>query len=450
METLQQRIERVTREDVAIVPYDPAWPESFRREKEHLLASLPTDLVRRIEHFGSTAVPGLAAKPVIDILVEVTDLEATRARIAPVLEAQGYDYFWRPTSGDEGPPFYAWFIKRGAGTRTHHVHMVEREFTQHWDRLLFRDYLIEHPDIARDYEELKRSLSSRFPSDRVAYTEGKTEFIVKVTEAAKQYYGGRGSVRAPCPEIGRLVVLGASNVTSGLSTIVATARGAWGPSVEVMAALGHGRSYGARSRFVARTLPGILQSGLWQELDRRPPLATRGLITDVGNDILYGFSAAQILAWVGEALDRVQRFTRDIVLTDLPMANIRRLSRAKYLLFRSVLVPSCRLSLGQVLEAAEHVSAGLARMSAARGVTFVPLDPAWYGFDPIHIRPSFRRPAWRDILGVRLAASVARPSMSERLGLYLLPAERQWLLGVERFCPQSGVALRSGSRVWLY
>src|SRR3954471_24960282 len=78
METLEQRIRRVTREDVAIIPYDPRWPDLFRREKEHLLSCLPRDLVRRVEHFGSTAVPGLAAKPVVDVLVEVSDLEATK------------------------------------------------------------------------------------------------------------------------------------------------------------------------------------------------------------------------------------------------------------------------------------------------------------------------------------------------------------------------------------
>jgi GrpB-like predicted nucleotidyltransferase (UPF0157 family) len=167
METLDERIRRVVQEDVAIAPYDPRWPELFRREKEHLLSCLPNELIRRVEHFGSTAVPGLAAKPIVDILVEVTDLAATQARIAPVLEAQGYDYFWRPTHGDDGPPFYAWFIKRDrpSGVRTHHVHMVERHF-EHWDCLLFRDYLI----------------------DRVAYTQGKTEFVLRVTEQAKRYY----------------------------------------------------------------------------------------------------------------------------------------------------------------------------------------------------------------------------------------------------------------------
>lgn len=76
------------------------------------------------------------------MLVEVTDLRATRDRIVPVLQSQGYDYFWRPTYGDDGPPFYAWFIKRkpSTGARTHHIHMVESRFAEHWDRLLFRDY----------------------------------------------------------------------------------------------------------------------------------------------------------------------------------------------------------------------------------------------------------------------------------------------------------------------
>jgi GrpB-like predicted nucleotidyltransferase (UPF0157 family) len=189
-ETLEQRIRRVVREDVALVPYDPRWSDWFRREKAHLLACLPNELIRRIEHFGSTAVPGLAAKPVVDMLVEVTDLTATRARIAPVLEAQGYDYFWRPTHGDNGPPYYAWFIKRDpdSGARTHHLHMVESHFIEHWDRLLFRDYLIQHPLVAAEYARLKVQLASAYPNDRVAYTAGKTDFIVRVTDQARQFF----------------------------------------------------------------------------------------------------------------------------------------------------------------------------------------------------------------------------------------------------------------------
>lgn len=180
MSTLEERIERASREQVSLVPYDPQWPELFRRERDHLRACLPAELLGRIEHFGSTAVPGLTAKPVVDMLVEVTDLEATQARIVPVLEAQGYDYFWRPTSGMDGPPFYAWFIKRTAdGARSHHLHMVEAQFP-HWESLLFRDYLIAHPETAQDYLRLKLSLAAAHPNDREAYTDGKTAFIAGI------------------------------------------------------------------------------------------------------------------------------------------------------------------------------------------------------------------------------------------------------------------------------
>src|SRR5215471_7951868 len=191
MESLEQRIRRAVQEDVAIVPYDPRWPELFRREKEHLLSCLPAELIRRVEHFGSTAVPGLAAKPVVDLLVEVADLQATRTRIAPLLQSQGYDYFWRPTHGDDGPPFYAWFIKRdsSSGTRTHHIHMVEAGFVEHWDRLLFRDYLVAHPEAARQYQGIKVRLASDHPNDRVAYTERKAEFVARVTEQARRFFG---------------------------------------------------------------------------------------------------------------------------------------------------------------------------------------------------------------------------------------------------------------------
>ncbi|MGI9430669.1 MAG: GrpB family protein [Myxococcota bacterium] len=188
METLEQKIARTVREHVDIVPYDPAWPQVFERERDHLWSCLPHDLVKRIEHFGSTAVPGLAAKPIVDILVEVADLEETKRRIAPVLEAQGYDYFWRPSWGDDIPPFYAWFIKRDEnGARTHHIHMVEADF-EHWDRLLFRDYLVQHPDVATEYADLKSSLSEHHDGDRVAYTLAKTKFILSVTARAKEYF----------------------------------------------------------------------------------------------------------------------------------------------------------------------------------------------------------------------------------------------------------------------
>jgi GrpB-like predicted nucleotidyltransferase (UPF0157 family) len=188
METLEEKIARIVKEEVAVVPYDPSWPNLFEQERLHLLACLPEGLIRRIEHFGSTAVPGLPAKPIVDILVEVACLDETRRIIVPILESQSYDYLWRPTLGDDTPPFYVWFIKRdGSGNRTHHIHVVESGF-EHWDRLLFRDYLIEHSDTAREYGDLKIRLSSEHRNDRTAYTEAKSDFIGRVTGTAKKYY----------------------------------------------------------------------------------------------------------------------------------------------------------------------------------------------------------------------------------------------------------------------
>jgi GrpB-like predicted nucleotidyltransferase (UPF0157 family) len=188
MNSLKERIQNAVQEDVVIVPYNPEWPRMFELEKNHLLSCLPSKLVKRIEHFGSTAIPDLSAKPIIDILVEVASLEETKNKIVPILTGQGYEYFWRPTWGDDTPPFYTWFIKRNSqGKRTHHIHMVEKGF-EHWDRLMFRDYLIEYRDIAKEYQTLKLRSANDFPNDRVAYTNAKTEFIVKITRLAKERY----------------------------------------------------------------------------------------------------------------------------------------------------------------------------------------------------------------------------------------------------------------------
>ncbi|MBM4138721.1 MAG: hypothetical protein FJ244_04480 [Nitrospira sp.] len=248
----------------------------------------------------------------------------------------------------------------------------------------------------------------------------------------------------------RVVALGASNLTRGFQAVVSTARTMWGPEVEVLAALGHGRSYGAPSRFIARMLPGILKSGLWAELERRSPMTTRGLVTDVGNDILYGFSVEQTLGWVEEVLVRLSQVTADIVITDLPLASVRRMSNLKYLAFRSVLVPNCRLSLPQVLDRAERVNEGLAVLAERYGAKLFRLDPTWYGFDPIHVRPSLWRTAWQQILGSEPQGRAGGRVTIESMKLYFLRPERRWLFGVEQVTPQSGVALRSGGHVWLY
>nr|WP_279593679.1 GrpB family protein [Pseudodesulfovibrio sp. S3-i] len=183
---MEAKIERVLRDRIELLPYDPAWPERFEEEKRHLQGCLPEGLLVRIEHFGSTSLPGMTAKPVIDMLVEVTDLDMVRTEAVPILEAQGYDCFWRPQPEGCTPRHYPWSIKRDRdGRRTHHIHMTVRDSTL-WEGLAFRDYLLGHPDAAARYGELKRDLAVRFPDDRVAYTEGKTDFVREILDTARK------------------------------------------------------------------------------------------------------------------------------------------------------------------------------------------------------------------------------------------------------------------------
>jgi hypothetical protein len=248
----------------------------------------------------------------------------------------------------------------------------------------------------------------------------------------------------------RIVALGASNLTRGFQTIVATSRQEWGRDIEVIAALGHGRSYGSESRVLARTLPGILQSGLWRQLAQLPAVSTRVLLTDVGNDILYGFSPAQILEWVEEALNRLERYSNDIVVTGLPRVGLTDISAPKFLFFRSLLFPRCRLTFSEVAESARIVNEGLMTLAHARGARFVPLRAEWYGVDPIHIRPSRWQPAWREILCGEPRPGRDRMPFMEGWRLYAMRPEHQRIFGVEWGAAQHGVALRAGGRVWLY
>lgn len=172
----RERIEELAHEHVDVVPYDPRWPELYLEEERRLRSLLPAYLLGRIAHIGSTAVPSLSAKPVIDMQVETTDLDRVRREVVPLLEAVGYEFIWRPSIG-EAAPYYAWFIKRNAaGERTHHIHMVQPDEASA-DRLRFRDHLRANPAVAQRYEALKRELAQRHPNDRAAYTLEKSAFI---------------------------------------------------------------------------------------------------------------------------------------------------------------------------------------------------------------------------------------------------------------------------------
>lgn len=162
---------------VEIVPYEPAWPRRFEEEREALRHVLTPWLAGPIEHIGSTAVPGLAAKPVVDIMAGVDTLDGSRDAIEAAATL-GYCYF----------PYQAhlrhWLCKPSDAFRTHHLHLVPVGSAQWIRPLAFRDYLRAHAEIAAQYEQLKRRLAEEFRSDREAYTRNKAPFIDAVTEKA--------------------------------------------------------------------------------------------------------------------------------------------------------------------------------------------------------------------------------------------------------------------------
>lgn len=170
-------------DEIELVEYDPSWPEQFAEEAAKLFEALGHDRVMAIEHFGSTAIPGLAAKPIIDVLVGLRSWTAAE-QIVPLLETLGYVYWQDDPRSDrlffvKGMPPYGL-------RRTHHVHAVEI-YSPFWQRLLlFRDYLRLHPEAARQYESLKRDLAVRFRTDREGYTTAKKAYIETIMAKARQ------------------------------------------------------------------------------------------------------------------------------------------------------------------------------------------------------------------------------------------------------------------------
>jgi GrpB-like predicted nucleotidyltransferase (UPF0157 family) len=169
------------RPPIKIVDYDPKWPAIFTEEKNQILSVLK-EKIDAIEHVGSTAVQGLGAKPIIDIMVAVRRLSVAEECIKP-LRSIGYEYI--PEYEEELPERR--YFRKGSEeipNKHFHLHMVERD-SDFWKKhLLFRDYLRHHLDTAEQYFKLKKELAQKYSSDHAAYTEAKTPFIESViTEA---------------------------------------------------------------------------------------------------------------------------------------------------------------------------------------------------------------------------------------------------------------------------
>lgn len=161
---------------IEIVEYDPRWPALYEEERARVADALGT-LVETIEHIGSTSVPGLCAKPIIDLLVAVKHMAPAALYAAP-LASLGYAHF--PILGNAERYTF------GKGDpHTHHLHIVQLGGEEHLRPLAFRDYLRTHPADARRYDALKRELAQRFHHDRPAYLQGKSDFVRSIEAKAR-------------------------------------------------------------------------------------------------------------------------------------------------------------------------------------------------------------------------------------------------------------------------
>jgi GrpB-like predicted nucleotidyltransferase (UPF0157 family) len=171
-------------DEIEIVAYDPDWPRLFEEERALLRPVLPADEVLAIEHAGSTSIPGLPAKPIIDIFIAVRSIETARATLVGPIETLGYLYWV------ENPNKSRMFFVKGmppyGERRTHHVHILEPT-SESWQRVLvFRDYLRAHPGEVARYHHLKLVLAQQHRTDREAYTRGKDAYVLALVEMARR------------------------------------------------------------------------------------------------------------------------------------------------------------------------------------------------------------------------------------------------------------------------
>lgn len=254
----------------------------------------------------------------------------------------------------------------------------------------------------------------------------------------------------------RFIVLGASNVTLSFPRLWYGLRRVCVEPVEMFAAHGHGRSFGMWSRIGPRELPGIVPCRLWDDLAAQPASAEppRALITDIGNDLLYGVDPDQIAAWVATCLERLTAMSARIVLTQLPLASALSLGRARFRFFRSLFFPTSTVQFGDLATMVARLNQHILDLGREHNVSTLDLRGQWYGFDPIHIRRRHRDPAWQELLASWFdepaAANfrAANPTQSLRQWRQR-PFERRWF-GRGQTAVQPVLREADGSTLWLY
>ncbi|QDV51660.1 hypothetical protein [Gimesia fumaroli] len=254
-----------------------------------------------------------------------------------------------------------------------------------------------------------------------------------------------------------VILLGASNLTRDFPLILRLLETTMDSPADIFTAMGHGRSYGVWSRVLHRALPGITKSELWKTLPERntvnkQPLA---LLTDIGNDLIYGQSTETIFGWIEDCIRQLQQIDARITITLLPEESLSRLSNLRFELTRRLFFPKNSASLSDLIQKVQLLNQRLLDFSHSNQIQIVTASQHWYGIDPIHYRYSQRAALWKSILSnwdlPQLEHCQTKQHWHDTFYsvFHLKPAlKRQW--GKLQHTPQPTQILPDGTRISMY
>lgn len=253
----------------------------------------------------------------------------------------------------------------------------------------------------------------------------------------------------------RIILLGASNLTLSLRLAIHAMQQRLGSPSEALVAVGHGRAYGICSSIMSRKLPSILESDLWQDLAAKKTrsLPTYALLTDIGNDLLYGLLPRQILAALQRCIEHLQQHHAQIVMTNVPIASVENLTEARYLFFRNIFYPSSQLPHDVTLQRVRELHAGLIDFAARHEIRLYEQQLHWFGPDGIHVDYWQRQAFYEDVVRCfHIAESQQATKLNTESPSWLQRPTFAYkaLLGYDFHCPQPSGLLTNGSSVCKY
>lgn len=253
----------------------------------------------------------------------------------------------------------------------------------------------------------------------------------------------------------RVVLLGASNLTLGFPHALRAVQRRLGGPLSIYAAHGHGRSYGVSSSVLVRQLPGILACGLWPALDAAARAPTYALLTDLGNDLVYGARPEAVMRWVQACVDRLVSHRAHVVITGLPLFALHATSARRFRFLARLFFPFHPVSREELVARAVELHDSLKIFSASQKLAWFDPEPGWYGLDPIHVRRRARQDAWQRIVSswprdVVSSSERCAPHWPNAWRLWSMPPEKRLFLGIKQHYAQPRWRGVDGTTIALY